>query len=202
MRLDDYFMSFRGHHAAFVVALAVLVGSTVLLGVLRPREDIRRRLGPAYFATDTAFGYRPAELYAMLERYAGDDYKAHRLFIFLDLFYPLCYSLSLAVLLGYLLPHLVPEDALPRTHYLTLLPLAAAFFDLLENLSMLLILNLREGNPAGRSDLLANFSSAMTMIKLVLVYAALFLAVAGLLSMLVNVFLMKKTHAAPSPPPS
>lgn len=197
MRLDEYFMSFRGHHAAFVAALVVLVCATVVLGVLRPREDIRRRLGPAYFATDTAFGYRPSELYAMLERYAGDDYKAHRLFIFLDLIYPLLYSVALAVMLGYLLPHMLPEDALSRTHYLTLLPLAAAVFDLLENLSMLLILNLREGNPAGRSDLLANFSSAMTMTKLVLVYAALFLAVAGLLSLAANVLIFRK-HAAPS----
>ena len=34
--LDHYFMSFRGHHAAFAVALVVFVGSSAALGVLQP----------------------------------------------------------------------------------------------------------------------------------------------------------------------
>lgn len=183
MWLDDYFMSFRGHHAAFVAALLLLVASTGALSFLRPKEDIRRRLGAAYFSTDRAFGYRPAELYAMLECYAGDDYKAHKLFIFLDLFYPLLYSFSAAVMLGYLAPLVRADDHAPL-HLLTLLPLAAALCDILENLSMLLILNLREGNPAGRSNLLANFSSAMTTVKLIFIYATLLLLATGLLALL------------------
>lgn len=193
--LDQYFMGFRGHHAAFVVALLVFVGSSVALGVFQPKDDIRKRIGADCFSTDTAFGYRPAELYAMLDRYRSEDYKAHKLFIFLDLIYPLLYSVSLAIMLGYLIPLLAPEEH-TRIHYLTLLPLAAAVFDVLENLSMLLILNLREGNAAGRSDALACFSSAMTMTKLVLVYATLLLTVVGILLTLLAVFTRRKRPAA------
>ena len=75
---------------------------------------------------------------------------------------------------------------------------AAAVFDVLENLSMLLILNMREGNAAGRSDALACCSSAMTMAKLVLVYAALLLTVVGILLTLLAVFTRKKRPAAPA----
>ncbi len=63
---------------------------------------------------------------------------------------------------------------------------------------MLLILNLREGNAAGRSDALACFSSAMTMTKLVLVYAALLLTVVGILLTLLAVFTRRKRPAAPA----
>lgn len=178
--LDQHFMSFKGHHVAFAVALAILIVSTVALGAVHPKADIRRRLGPDFFSTDTAFGYRADDLYAMLGKYESDDYKAHKLFIALDLIYPLLYSISAAVMIGYLIPFVAGAEGAPRIHCLTLVPLAAAVCDLLENLSMLLILNLREGNVAGRSNALACFSSAMTMAKLILIYATLLLTLVGI----------------------
>ena len=196
--LDHYFMGFRGHHAAFVVALVVLVGSTVALGVWNPKDDIRRRLGASYFSTDMAFGYGADDLYAMLGKYGGDDYKAHRLFILFDVLYPLLYSISAAVMLGYLLPHALPEEQYARVRYLTLVPLAAALFDLLENLSMLFVLNAHEGNPAGRSDGLVCFSSAMTMLKTVFINATLFMLVYGLFKLLVAAVTGKARPAAPA----
>lgn len=182
-RLDQYFMSFGGNRLAFFAALAVLLGSTIALGIVHPKRIIENdfkkdSLGEYLFSTDKTFGYRADDLYRMLNHYdeSGDHHKAHRCFIFLDLIYPFLYSIPAAIMIGCLLP-LVAPTTYTKIHYLTLVPLAMAVFDILENLSMLLVINWHEADRSARHYGMVAFSSAMTMIKIILICATLFLLI-------------------------
>ena len=190
LRLDQFFLSFRGSTGAFIAAFAVAFASSLALDILNPKNGIRKRLRESYFSTDVTLGYGAERLYAMLGKYQGDDYKAHRLFIALDLIYPLLYAVSAAIMLGYLLPEVLPQGC-AAIRSLTLVPLAAALFDILENLSMLLVLNRHEADPSSRSEGLVGYSSAMTMLKIVLICATVVLPVIFLL-----VFLVRKARSA------
>ncbi len=208
-RLDQFFMSLGGNRLAFLAALVVLVASTVALDRLTPLKEIKKRLGDkTYISTGMTFGYRPADLYAMLDAYRDesdrvkddakefDYYKAHRFFIALDMIYPLLYSVSLAVMLGCLLPYAAPHEH-AKIHYLTLVPLLAAVFDYLENLSLLAVINGHEADHTARHNGLAAFSSAMTTAKLALLYATLFVVVVGLIQLAVSFIPRATKPAAP-----
>ena len=198
-KLDRVFLSLGESRLAFFTALAILILSTVALARITPLKGIQQRLGEKYVSTGMTFGYRPADLYAMLDEYRQDQdlYKAHRLFIALDMIYPLLYSVSLAVMLGGLVRYAVPADVYAKIHCLTLVPLLAAVCDYLENLSLLAVINLHEADSSARHNGLAAFSSAMTTAKLLLHYAALFVVVVGLLGLAASYIPRGTKPAAP-----
>lgn len=209
-RLDQFFLGFGGSRLAFVAALAVFLVSTAALDRVTPLKAIARCVGADnYVSTGMSFGYRVADLYTMLDAYkdpasrrgAGcgeaDFYKAHRCFIALDMIYPVLYSLSLAVMLGCLLPYVVPPAGGYRPHYLTLVPLLAGLCDVIENLSLLFVINRHQAGQ--KSYWLAAFSSLMTSAKIVLFAATLFVILVGLLMAALAFFRGTKSPAATSP---
>jgi hypothetical protein len=180
MSPDQFFVKY----SAPLLALVMLVGFSAFLNQFNPKNDIIRRLGDDYFSTDQTWFYRPQQLFDMLDKYAPEDREAHVQFIYLDLVYPVIYSLTAAILLASLLPILLPALQ-ARCPYLSLLPVAAAIFDYLENLSMLWIVRRYSANyrPAG----LALFSSAMTTFKLLLLSAMMLLLAAILFALVYQV---------------
>lgn len=162
-----------------LLALVILVGSTVLLGRFNPKNPIIERLCNQYFSTDQTPFYSPPALFKMLDMYSpnGEETRAHIRFIYLDLIYPVVYAVTGTILLAFLLPILLPTLH-AKFPYLSLLPVAAAVFDYLENLSMLWIL--RNYPPAdSRTFGIAYFSSAMTTSKMFLMCAILLLLIVG-----------------------
>lgn len=193
--LDQFFLGFGGSGLAFFAALFVLVASTAAFHRVTPLKVIRGCVGADKFvSTGTTFGYSVKDLYGMLDAYKApesregescrelDLYKAHRLFIALDMIYPVLYSLALAVMLGCLLPYALPTQP-NKTRYLTLVPLLAGLCDVVENLSLLHVINRHQSEPANPPHWhwLAAFSSLMTSVKLALLGATMLVILVCLL---------------------
>ena len=130
-----------------LVALAVLLGSTWVLGRNNPKEEIIQKLGDAYVSTDSDFLYDPAKAEKMFLLYKArpdeeqrELFAAHRRFLtFHDRIYPLCYAVPLVLLLAYFYPPLPPGEG-RRFGLLVLLPLLAMIFDYAENQTILSVL--------------------------------------------------------------
>jgi hypothetical protein len=125
-----------------LAALAVIVVSTLVLGMRNPKDEIRGRLGAAYVATDNPYKtekslwYTTSRVTEMLKLYVEDDYRAHQKFILLyDLIYPLCYGIAGVYLLTFLSPWRQGPARL-----LVLLPLVMMALDYVENFTMLAVL--------------------------------------------------------------
>ncbi|HEV2862073.1 MAG TPA: hypothetical protein VGX48_13775 [Pyrinomonadaceae bacterium] len=166
-----------------LLAVALMVVSSLVLDCVNPKNKIRQELGGDYVSTDSEV-YRircDSEGLAcawcrdkcgscverMLARYSREHFDAHRSFIQLyDLVYPPFYALPLTLLLAYFFPVLFPgRDGFYR--WLVLLPLAAMAFDYAENFTMLAAINHYEA----RRELLTTtlvYSNDFTFLKLTL----------------------------------
>jgi len=186
MSLDEFFTNIATARLALLAVLVALV-STVILGYFNPEKKIRENVGDKYLSIGMTFGYRPADLYTMLDGFSEQNTKDERNFLILDLFYPLLYGFSYAILLAYL-QRVYPAANVPvRFHYLWALPLCAMVCDWGENLSMLWIqANYRKG-AQGLGEVsnglrwMTEFSRFMTMLKLLFVYATLFMTIFSVL---------------------
>ena len=169
---------------ASLLFLLLIVG---LFGKLDPKRPIINDLDGEekkknYFSTDTTFGYGPGRLFEMLGRhYKPSHFDAHRRFIKYDLLFALLYAAAAAVVIVYLQNALAHTPGDPsRPSYLWLAPLAAGAFDILEGLSMWLILDAyKNGTPESPPTALALFSSAMTMGKIFFLVATFALLITG-----------------------
>ena len=185
MSVDQFFLKISSPGAA-IAALVVFVISSVVFAKINPKKAIAERLGDKYFSTDTTFGYTPDNLYVMLQEYDHNDRAAHYSYTGLDLIYPCFYAIPWAIITACLM-RTFAVSANCRIHYLMFVPIAVAVFDYLENFSMLgLVLML----PA-RSNSLAWFSTGMTMVKLVLIYAVFFLFTTGVIKLVFGPFANK-----------
>jgi len=168
-----------------LIAIALFTVANIVISILNPKKKIQESLNSShvtYFAAGKSFGYEPKQLYAMLDAFnkqpdgemLRDEYRR---FFYYDFVYPWIYGLSLAVILAYLqkkwnMPEAGSAIEPMRMHYLWVLPLAAMVFDYAENISLLLVVKNYKGEPL---PLLVGFSRLMTMLKLLFIYASLFL---------------------------
>jgi hypothetical protein len=169
-------------------ALVVLLGSTIALGILNPKENIRERLeqtyhspqNVVYLSTDTVFLYDTKKLYRMLKAYKEPDYLDHYKFLKLDFIYPFLYGIFLAFIIAYLQRTLSHGNSLP---YLWLFPLAALLFDVAENAFMWQVLN--DASIAFRTNTTleysrwVGFARIMTCLKLICLSISLLLLITG-----------------------
>jgi hypothetical protein len=155
-----------------VVAFAVMLGSTYLLGRLNPSDEIEKSIDVPYVSIGMTFGYKADDFYRMLDSIDrqpnGQELKEkYRRFFYYDLIYPWVLALAGAILIAYL-QHSYNETHAVGMHYLWALPIVAAVFDNAENISMLNFLSRYDGKPM---DTLLGFSRLMTMLKLIFIYA-------------------------------
>lgn len=168
-----------------LVAAFVLVVSSALFFMFNPVQAVEARFKEAlnhdiFIRMGTSL-YGPRKVYAMLDAYNDDDYRAHYKSLYLDFIYALVYALALALIIVHLQNHFRPPDA-TVSPYPVLLPLGAALADYLENISQLLILRRHRARKA-RSGALVIFSVLMTAIKILLLLVSLLLIIAGLLKL-------------------
>lgn len=168
-----------------LIAASALVVATALFVVFNPVRSIEARFKDAlnhdlFVRTGLAL-YGPRKLYAMLDAYADEDYRAHYRALTLSYLYPLIYACALSVIIVYLQNLFRPPDA-TVSPYPVLLPLAAALAHYLETISLSLILR-RYQRQKTRAGALVIFSVLMTVIKILLWLASVLLVVAGLLKL-------------------
>ncbi|MDX6269529.1 MAG: hypothetical protein QOD28_752 [Acidobacteriota bacterium] len=171
-----------------LAALAVLIGSTIALTILNPKENIRERLeqtyhspqNAVYLSTDTIFLYDKEKLYRMLNAYGEPDYRDHYRFLKLDFIYPFLYGISLAFITAYLQRTLSHGDSISC---LWVFPLAALLFDVAENASMWQVLNAAALASQAKTKFTysrwVGFARAMTCFKLICIYTSLLLLITG-----------------------
>lgn len=188
MSLDDCFTNIATWRFA-LLALLVIGVSTAVLGYFNPEKKIRENVGDKYLSTNMTFGYKPDDLYTMLDGFSEQNRKDTRVFLIADLFYPLFYGFSFAIILAYLQRAYQPASPV-RFHYLWVLPLCAMVFDWGENLSMLWIQShyrkgaLALGEISSSLRWMTDFSRTMTMLKLLFIYASLFMSIFSILFLL------------------
>jgi len=126
---------------------------------------------------DTSLWYSAEDLYSMAEAYgqAGRDAFVHSHLTF-DVAWPLVYTLFLVTSLSWLSVRAFPLGSLFRM--VNLVPLCAALFDFLENISTSLIM-LRY--PAS-TPLIDSLAAVFTLIKWILVSASIFLLLIALVA--------------------
>jgi hypothetical protein len=181
---SELFLKIASLPVVLIAGFVYLVFSALFF-TRSPRRAIEARFKEAlnhdlYFVTDTSI-YTPRKLYAMLDAYSEEDYRAHYRTLHLDFVYPLVYGFALALIIVYLQNHFRPPDA-TVSPYPVLIPLGQALADYLENLSMYLVLR-RYQNGRRKSPALVIFSASMTAVKLLLWAASLLIIIAGLLKL-------------------
>jgi hypothetical protein len=168
-----------------LVAAFVLVVASALFFMFDPVRAVEARFKDALnhdlFVRTGLSLYGPRKLYAMLDAYANEDYRAHYKALARSYLYPLVYACALAVIIVYLQNHFRPPDA-TVSPYPVLLPLAAALAHYLETLSLHLILR-RYQRQRAKAGALVAFSVLMTAIKILLWLASVLLVIAGLLKL-------------------
>jgi hypothetical protein len=180
-------MNIATERRAFL-ALVVFIASTAILWYLNPEKKIRENVnvGDKYLSIGMTFGYKPDDLYTMLDGFSEQNTKDERFYLIMDLFYPVLYGFSLAILLAYLQSK-YPIASPGRFHYLWVLPLCAIVFDWGENISMIWIQSNYKKRTPGLMEVsdslrrVTEFSRIMTMLKLLFIYASFFMAVFAVL---------------------
>jgi hypothetical protein len=95
---------------AALVALTLFTLSTVVLGVINPKNKIEFELGDAYVPIGTTFKPRLDDIKNMLRLYQREPRyaDAEKRFFIYDFGYLLIYGFTLTIILAYLLPVILP----------------------------------------------------------------------------------------------
>ena len=122
------------------VALAALILFLLFTALVLPRQSrSAEALGGSAGSPDTSFFYTAGDLYRMAEAYgpAGRAAYVRARFTF-DLIWPLVYTVFLVTAISWTFARAFPPES--RWQRANLVPLLAALFDLLENLSTSLVM--------------------------------------------------------------
>lgn len=171
-----------------LAAACVFVVFTALFFTLNPVHAIEARFKEAlnhdlFFRPEMSL-YGSRKLYAMLDAYTEDDYRAHYKSLYLDFIYPLIYAVAMALIIVHLQNQFRPPDA-TVSPYPVLIPLCAALADYLENISTYLLLR-RYQTGRTKAPALVLFAALMTAVKILLFIAAVLIIIAGLLKLAVE----------------
>lgn len=122
------------------VALAALILFLLFTALVLPRQSrSAEALGGGAGSPDTAFFYSAGDLYRMAEAYGPQGRAAYvRARFTFDVIWPLVYTLFLVTAIGWTFARAFPPDS--RWQRANLVPLLAALFDLLENVSTSLVM--------------------------------------------------------------
>lgn len=170
--LSDFFRRASTGWAALLALLIFLLFSALILPrqAARSEQDTGSTVSP-----DTSFFYSARELYQMAESYGAAGRQAYvRARFTFDLLWPVVYTFFLVTSISWTLGRaFAPESRWQRAN---LVPIVAALFDYLENLSTSLIM-LRFPDQTPGVDLLA---PAFTALKWSLLAASFVILLCGL----------------------
>ena len=98
-----------------LTAAFIFIVFTAIFFTLNPTHAIEARFKEAlnhdlFLRTGVSL-YGPRKLYAMLDAYTAEDYRAHYNSLYIDFIYPLVYAVAMALIIVSLQNHFRPPDA-------------------------------------------------------------------------------------------
>ncbi len=156
----------KGWLILLLAVLDVLFNTAILPRMQASLEAGSGGVGPI----DLKLFYTPEQVNTMIAAYGDAGRAAYRTFELTgDILYPIVYTLFFGLLLSWLLQRAFVSNS--RARLLNVVPLGAWFFDLLENIGIVLMLSMY---PA-TSTLLAGTTAVFTLIKWMFAIATLVL---------------------------
>lgn len=165
----------RGWLILVVFAVLVIFMAVTLPGLQAASAGIE--------GLDTTFLYTPEEAYTNLAAYTDAGREVLRRFhVTVDLVNPILYSSLLILLISWLFRRsFAPQSRLQK---LNLLPLGAALFDLLENVSIFILFSVYPQRP----DSVAWLATTSTVLKTLCIYGSFALVLIGVAGAAKNLF--------------
>lgn len=123
---------------------------------------------------DTKFFYTSTELYEILDAYGDQGRRVYALsHLTADVLFPLVYAFFFGLLIAYIFQRAFPKDS--WVQQLNLVPIMLLIFDLIENVSVVILLLAYPTQMEG----LARFAGIITSVKWILAGITVALPVAG-----------------------
>jgi hypothetical protein len=164
------------------LVLVLLVLDGFFSGFLLPMiQDMMQDKQGGVMPLDLMMFSTPAEIFAMIARYDIVFYRLIELTI--DIIYPIVYLFFFGLLISWLFQRGYASDSPMRK--LNVLPLGAWFFDLLENITIVILLSIYPGSQPGG---LAWILIILTHIKWLFAGATILLILIGLVMAIKNKF--------------
>lgn len=161
----------KGWLILLLAFLDVLFNAVILPRTQASLEAASGGVGPI----DLKLFYTPEQVNSMIAAYGDAGRAAYRTFEMTgDIVYPIVYTLFFGLLLSWLLQRAFASNS--RGRLLNIVPVGAWFFDLLENIGIVLMLSLY---PA-TSTLLAQATALFTLVKWIFAVATLALILLAL----------------------
>lgn len=162
--------SAKGRLVLLFLALDLLFVAFILPNTEARLKAASGGVGPI----DLQFFYTPEKVYSMIDAYGATGRAFYRTFELTgDIIYPIIYTLFFSLLLTWLFRRGFAGDS--RWQRLTVLPVGALLFDLLENSCIVTMLSIYPTTPT----LLAWLATSFTMIKWSFAIVTLLLLLAG-----------------------
>lgn len=134
---------------------------------------------------DAQFFYTPEEAFSTLGSYGEASRFWIRIYLTWDIVNPLLYTLAFGLLIAWLFQRSFKPDS--RLQKLNLAPVGAGFFDLLENISIVVLLMIYPAQPTA----VAWLSTVCTMSKMVFLGVSILLVLIGVVGAALNKFKKK-----------
>ena len=179
-RISGIFKKYaKGRIIPALFGLYVLFNIAVLSGIHPRLKALSGGIGPV----DLQFCYSPGKAYSMIESYGDAGRAFYRNYELTgDIIYPIVFALFFGLLIAWLFKRGVTPES--KLHKLCVVPLGAWLFDLLENITIILMISF---HPA-RVIILPWLATAFTMMKWILALAAILLVLTGFVLALKNGF--------------
>jgi hypothetical protein len=166
------------------LVLLFLAGEILFNAVILPAQQARIKAGSGEVGPiDLQFFYTPEKAYSMIESYGDAGRASYRAFELTgDIIYPIVYTLFFSLAITWLFQRGFAGDS--QMHKYNAVPFGAWLFDLLENLSIVIMLSIYPSTPA----LLAWIATIFTMLKWLFALVTILLLLAGLVKAVMNGF--------------
>lgn len=159
-----------------LVGLVILYAIFSFILLKNAEEKINQLAGKEVGPIDLTFGFSPERTLQMVEDY-GDAGRAYysQVELTIDIIYPVVYALLFAVILTLIYSRLIGGPV----QYLNVLPFVAMFFDYLENITIVSMLN----NYPEQSIAMATLCELFKLFKWLIFGLILFLIIYGLIKL-------------------
>jgi hypothetical protein len=170
-RFSDYLIRTASGRILIILFVVFILTTSVIFPLVSSLiEDPAGELE----SIDTKLYYSPAEFYEIIEPYGDQGRRVYALsHLTADVLFPLVYAFFFGLLIAYIFQRAFPKDS--WVQWLNLVPFMLLIFDLIENVSVVILLLAYPTQLEG----LARFAGIITSLKWILAGITMVLPVAG-----------------------